>query len=126
MKQRLLAWAKRIRQDTLALWFAARHPDTPLAPKLLALFLAAYAFSPIDLIPDFIPVLGYLDEAILLPLGIALCLRMIPEPILVECRAKAADWFEARRGKPSSRWGAVFIVAVWIGVGVLLWSALVD
>jgi uncharacterized membrane protein YkvA (DUF1232 family) len=126
VKQRLLAWAKRIRQDTVALWFASRHPDTPLAPKLLALFLAAYAFSPIDLIPDFIPVLGYLDEAILLPLGIALCLRMIPPPVLAECRARADEWFEARRGKPSSRWGAAFIVAVWIAVGVLLWSAVAD
>lgn len=124
MKQRLLAWAKRIRQDTLALWFAARHPDTPLAPKLLALFLAAYAFSPIDLIPDFIPVLGYLDEAILLPLGIALCLRMIPAPVLAACRARAAQWLEARRAKPSSRWGAAFMVALWICAGIALWSAL--
>ena len=123
MKQRLLAWAKRLRQDTLALWFAARHPGTPLAPKLLALFLAAYAFSPIDLIPDFIPVLGYLDEAILLPLGIALCVRLIPEAVLQECRDRAGAWLEARRGKPSSRWGAAFIVAVWIAIGVLLWSA---
>ncbi len=124
MKQRLLAWAKRIRQDTLALWFAARHPSTPLAPKLLALFLAAYAFSPIDLIPDFIPLLGYLDEAILLPLGISLCLRLIPPPVLEECRQQAARWLEARQGRPSGRWGAAFIVAVWIAVGVLLWSAL--
>ena len=123
MKQRLLAWAKRIRQDTLALWFAARHPDTPLAPKLLALFLAAYAFSPIDLIPDFIPVLGYLDEAILLPLGIALCLRMIPAPVLAACRARAAQWLEARRGKPSSRWGAALMVALWICAGIALWRA---
>jgi uncharacterized membrane protein YkvA (DUF1232 family) len=123
VKQRLLAWAKRLRQDSLALWFAARHPGTPLAPKLLALLLAAYAFSPIDLIPDFIPVLGYLDEAILLPLGIALCLRMIPPPVLEACRAQAAGWLEARRGKPASRWGAAFIVAVWIATGVLLWSA---
>jgi uncharacterized membrane protein YkvA (DUF1232 family) len=124
MWQRLKQWAKTLRKDVLTLWFAGRHPETPLAAKLLALALAAYAFSPIDLIPDFIPVLGYLDEVILLPVGIYFCLRMIPGPVLEECRVKADAWIEARRGKPTS-WIAAGVIAVLWGLGAWgLWVVL--
>ncbi|MBX9962012.1 MAG: DUF1232 domain-containing protein [Burkholderiales bacterium] len=124
MWQRLKRWAKALRNDVMTLWFAGRHPDTPLAAKLLALGLAAYALSPIDLIPDFIPVLGYLDEIVLLPIGIYFCLKMIPARVLAECRARTEQWFEEKRGKPRSWMGAAVIGAIWVvgmwGVWVLV------
>ncbi len=111
----LKTWARQIRGDTLTLWFCARHPRTPLPAKLLALFLAAYAFSPIDLIPDFIPVLGFLDEVILLPLGIALCIKLVPADVIDECRRKAENWTT----QPRSYVAAVTIILIW---GSALWA----
>ncbi|MFN0318396.1 MAG: YkvA family protein [Burkholderiales bacterium] len=113
----LRTWARRIKADALTLWFCARHPHTPLAAKLLALFLAAYAFSPIDLIPDFIPVLGLLDELILLPLGIALCIKLVPAAVIEDCRRQAADW--SAQPRPRSYAGAAAIVLIW---GLALWA----
>jgi uncharacterized membrane protein YkvA (DUF1232 family) len=107
----------------LALWKLMRHPDTPRAPKLVALLVLAYALSPIDLIPDFIPVLGQLDELILLPLGIALAIRLTPEA-LWQARLREA---EASGGRaPKLFWGALLIVAIWLlcaaAVGWWLWG----
>jgi uncharacterized membrane protein YkvA (DUF1232 family) len=121
--KRLERWARALRRDVLTLWFAARHPGTPLAAKLLALGLAAYALSPIDLVPDFIPVLGYLDELLILPIGILVCLKMLPEPVLAECRARAARWLEERGAKPRSWVGAALILASWLALGLALASA---
>ena len=121
MWQRLKRWAKALRSDVMSLWFAARDPRTPTAARLLGVALAAYALSPIDLIPDFIPVLGYLDELILLPAGIWLCLRLIPAPVLAAARAAADRWFAERRGKPRSLAGAAVIVLVWLGLALLGW-----
>jgi len=106
------AKAKRLGLETHALWFAYRDPRTPWYAKLMAAAVVAYAVSPIDLIPDFIPVLGYLDDLLLLPLGIALAIRMIPAEVMEDCRRRAA---EARDGKkPSGRIAAVLIAAVWL------------
>lgn len=102
----------------MALWIAARDPRTPWYAKLAAASVAAYALSPIDLIPDFIPVLGYLDELVLLPLGVMFVASLIPAPLMAEFRAEAAR----REGQPKSRAGAAVIVAVWIGTAaMLLW-----
>lgn len=126
MWQRLLDWARALRRNAMVLWFAARDPETPALAKWLAVLIAAYALSPIDLIPDFIPVLGYLDEAILLPLAIALCIRLIPPPVLERSRTAADAWFAEKRAKPRSRLGAALIVGIWIvtlslvGVAVFL------
>jgi len=109
--------ARDLKTETIALYLAARHPDTPWYAKLLVATIAAYALSPIDLIPDFIPVLGYLDDIILIPLGIALAVRMIPQPILEECRARAQDIIA--RGRPVSRIAGAVIVVLWIGLGAL-------
>ena len=118
LKARLKDWARAIRRDVHALWLAARDPRTPWPARLLALAIAAYALSPIDLVPDFIPVLGLLDEAILLPLGILLAIRLIPAPLLAEFRATAA----ASEARPGSRAGAAIVVAVWLlAVAGLLW-----
>ena len=93
---RVLLWVRRLKRNLLALWFAYRHPDTPLVAKILAVLVVGYAFSPIDLIPDFIPVLGLVDEIILLPFAIALAVKMVPAEVMVECRARA-------RGTPGRR-----------------------
>ena len=118
MLARLRFWARAIRRDVVALWLAARDPRVPLWLKALAALTAAYALSPLDLIPDFIPVLGYLDELILLPLAIAGLVRLIDPAILAEHRATAASLAE----KPVSRAGALIIVAVWLAVAAwLVW-----
>jgi uncharacterized membrane protein YkvA (DUF1232 family) len=102
----------------LALWKLFKHPDTPWLPKLVAIAVLAYAASPIDLIPDFIPVLGQLDDLILVPLGIALAVRLTP-PALWQARLREA---EAAGGKlPRLMWGAVAIIALWLLIGGGLW-----
>lgn len=112
---RLKQWARRIKQDVHALYLAARDPRTPWLPKILAVTIAAYALSPIDLIPDFIPVLGYLDDLILLPIAIASVIRLIPPAVMEEHRAAAAA-----RERPISGAGAVGITCIWIAVATLL------
>ncbi len=121
MRDRLKAWARRIKRDGVTLWFAGRHPATPWPAKALGLFVVAYALSPIDLIPDFIPVLGYVDDVLLLPALIFLAIRLLPDDVLAECRMQADEWMSANGKKPVSRVGAVAIVALWIGVAVALW-----
>lgn len=113
-------WARSLKRQVMVLWFCARHPDTPWAARLLALGVVAYALSPIDLIPDFIPVLGYLDDVILLPLGILLALRLTPAPVLDACRRQALDWEAAGATRPRSRLAAVLIVALWLLLGAWL------
>ena len=107
---RLQEWAGRLKRQTLVVYFAARDPRTPLLARLLALFVAAYALSPIDLVPDFIPILGYLDDLLLVPLGIALVVHMIPERVMATAREQAA----AAAVKPASRGAAVAIVSIWL------------
>ena len=118
---RLRAWARKVKRDGVTLWFAGRHPLTPWHAKALGAFVVAYALSPIDLIPDFIPVLGYLDDVILLPALIWLTIRMVPAPVLEECREQADDWIKTAGAKPASRAGAVLIVMVWVGTSFALW-----
>ena len=104
--------ARLLKRDTYALYLAARHPSTPWYAKAVAAGVAAYAFSPIDLIPDFIPVIGYLDDLIIVPAGIALAVRMVPDDVLAECRARAAEVAGDKR--PVSIAAGVVIVAVWV------------
>lgn len=118
---RLSGWAKKVKRDGVTLWFAARHPSVPWYAKALGVFVVAYALSPIDLIPDFIPVLGYVDDVLLLPGLIWLAIRMIPAPALSECRDRADSWMRAKGAKPTSYAGAIAIVAIWIGCSVALW-----
>src|SRR5437773_5919806 len=110
------AWARAIRRDVVAVWIAARDPRVPWYAKVLALAVAAYALSPIDLIPDFIPVLGYLDDLIIVPLGILLVIKLIPAELMAEFRAEAAR----RERAPSSMIAAVVIVTIWISAAALL------
>jgi uncharacterized membrane protein YkvA (DUF1232 family) len=113
-------WARAIRRDAHALYLAARDPRVPWYAKAVAIAVAAYALSPIDLIPDFIPVVGYLDDLIIVPLGIALVVRMIPPLIMAEHRATAA----AAQQRPVSRAAAMAIVTVWIvALALAAWLA---
>jgi uncharacterized membrane protein YkvA (DUF1232 family) len=109
--------ASRLKTETYALYLAARHPGTPWYAKLLVAGIVAYALSPIDLIPDFVPILGYLDELVLIPLGIALAIKMIPGSILEECRARSQETL--RSGKSVSRIAGIVIVAIWIALAAL-------
>jgi len=110
MKKSIKQWAKTLKSNTLALYLAARHPDTPWYAKAMAGLVAAYALSPIDLIPDFIPVLGYLDDMLLLPLGIWLTVRLVPKPVWAQCRERA----ETLAGGKGPRWITGVIIGVWV------------
>ena len=114
------AWARRLKRDGVTLWFAGKHHRTPWYAKALGAFVVAYALSPIDLIPDFIPVLGYLDDVILLPALIWVTVRMLPADVLAESRARADAWMAASTSKPRSIAGAIGIVVIWLVVGVVL------
>ena len=117
----LKSWARRIKRDGVALWFAGKNPRTPWYAKALGVFVVAYALSPIDLIPDFIPVLGYVDDVMLLPALIWLTIRLLPPEVLAECRSQAEEWMQTKGSKPSSRAGALLVVAVWLAMGVVAW-----
>ena len=117
----LRMWAKRIKRDGVTLWFAGKHPKTPWYAKALGLFVVAYALSPIDLIPDFIPVLGYVDDVLLLPGLIWLTLQLLPPDVLTECRGHADAWMQTQGAKPRGMAGAVLVVALWLLVGAALW-----
>ena len=118
MIQRLRARARDLKVWTFALYLAYKDPRVPLHARLLALAVVAYAFSPIDLVPDFVPVLGSLDDLILIPLGISLAIRLIPRSVLEECRKRAE---ETILDKPTNWVAAAVIVAIWLllaGCGV--------
>jgi uncharacterized membrane protein YkvA (DUF1232 family) len=103
-------WAREIKRDVVAVWIAARDPRVPWYAKLVAGAVAAYALSPIDLIPDFIPVLGYVDDLVIVPAGLFLTVRLIPPDLMVEFRREAS----IRDARPRSHAGAVAIVMVWV------------
>jgi len=116
----LRAWAKALKRDVVALWIAARDPRTPVLAKVLAGAVAAYALSPIDLIPDFVPVLGYLDDLLIVPAGIWLVLRMIPAELIAEFRAEAER--RGREARPRSYLAAAAIVGLWLtGLAAAAW-----
>ena len=119
-------WKQRVKQlknETYAIYIACKDPRVPWYARVFAGFVVAYAFSPIDLIPDVIPILGYLDDLILVPLGIMLVLKMIPPNVLVQCREKAEAAIS--QGKPTSRIAAILIVGIWLLLGILavVWVA---
>ena len=122
MRERWAQWALVIRRDVHALYLAARDPRVPWYAKCLAVGVAAYALSPIDLIPDFVPVLGYLDDLIIVPAGMALVIRCIPPDIMAEHRALAA----AAADRPVSLVGAAFVVTIWtLVIGLAFWGVFI-
>lgn len=109
---------RRLKAELLALYLAYRDPRTPWGARLFVAGVVGYAFSPLDLIPDFIPVLGYIDDLLLLPLGIWLALRLIPAEVMADCRTQAAALLAS--DKPVNRTAAVVIVLIWLLIAILL------
>lgn len=110
MFEKAKLWARSIKTDIVALYIAAKDTRTPLSAKLISVLVVAYALSPIDLIPDFIPVIGYLDDLLIVPLGILLAVRLIPVPLIAEFRLLAAS-----HGRlPKNRAGAMAVVCIWL------------
>ena len=122
--QKTRDWARKIKRDGVTLWFAGKHAGTPLTARLLCVLVVAYALSPIDLIPDFIPVLGYLDDVILLPALIWLAVRLVPTEVLAECREKAEEWMAHEGRKPTSSWGIAFVALAWVLAFWAIWRCL--
>ena len=116
MMDRLKRWARALKRDTLSLYLAARDPRTPWYAKAFAAMVVAYALSPVDLIPDFIPVIGYLDDILLVPLGLWIAMRLIPPEVIEDCRNCAADLAD----RPTSRAAAFAVVLIWIAAAVLI------
>ena len=123
---RVRGWARTLKRDTYALYLAARDPRTPVLAKIVAALVAAYAFSPFDLIPDFVPIVGYLDDVVIVPLGIYLAIRLVPPDVMAECRQRA----EQNRpvSKPVSWVAGGLMVTAWVLVAALAvrvaWRAL--
>ncbi len=114
----------QLKQDVLVLWFAIRSPNTPTIPKILAFLAVAYAFSPIDLIPDFIPILGYVDDLILIPIMVFLILKIIPNTVLQTSRVEANEWLIQNKAKPTNQYGLIIIFFIWFLMGWLLFEYL--
>ncbi|MFK7696767.1 YkvA family protein [Paenibacillus sp. HJGM_3] len=122
MLENLKSWAKQLKRKVFVLYYAYQDKRTPWYAKVFAVCVVAYAFSPIDLIPDFIPILGYLDDVILIPLGVALALKMIPAAVIQACTVKAEARLQA--GKPKNWLVGSLIILVWIAVLIwILWLA---
>ncbi len=123
MSHLIETWKQRateLKIEVYAIYLAYKDPRVPLPARIFAVCVVGYAFSPIDLIPDFIPILGYLDDLILIPLGVALAIKMIPSSVLAECRTQARQVM--KQGKPVNRIAAAIIVAIWLGLA--LWAIL--
>lgn len=117
--ERFKQWARQLKKYVFVVYMATKDKRVPLYTKLLAILVAAYAFSPIDLIPDFIPVLGYLDDLLLVPMGIWLVLKLLPDHVLNDLKLKAEERMSGE--KPKNYWAGFFIVLIWLIVffGVL-------
>lgn len=115
MTEQLRQWARQLKRDTLALYLACRDPRTPWFAKVFAGAIVAYALSPIDLIPDFIPVLGYLDDLIIVPVGLMIAIKLVPVSVMEDCRTRA----RLISDRPTSRVVVGVIVAIWLGAAML-------
>ncbi len=111
---KITAWAKALKFDVLAVWFALKHPSVSGWAKAIAFIAVAYALSPIDLIPDFIPILGYLDDLIIVPVLVWLALKLVSIDVLKQTREQAAEWIYSNQSKPKSYVGLFFVLLIWL------------
>lgn len=111
-----------LKLDSIALWFSTKHPETSFLIKIFIWFVVAYALSPIDLIPDFIPILGLLDDLILLAITVTFAVKLIPVKVLGRCRALAQQWFDRQKKHPTVYYGAFIVVAIWISLVVMIFE----
>ncbi|WP_163099814.1 YkvA family protein [Peribacillus alkalitolerans] len=118
MIMKIKAWARNLKKQVFILYYAYQDDRVPWYAKLFAGLVVAYAFSPIDLIPDFIPILGYIDDVIIVPLGIMFALKMIPDSVITNCEIMAEELM--KKGKPKNWIVASIIIMVW--VFILLWG----
>ena len=116
--EKLKSWAQLLKMDVLMIWFATKSPQTAWLPKAICIFIVAYALSPIDLIPDFIPVLGYVDDLVLLPILIWVAIRLMPNFILQESRILADQWLKKNQSKPKSNLGFLIVAVIWL---LMMW-----
>jgi uncharacterized membrane protein YkvA (DUF1232 family) len=116
MLSRIRQWARTLKRDTVTLYLAARDHRTPWYAKGVAAFVVAYALSPIDLIPDFIPVIGYLDDILLIPIGLWIAIRLMPNDVIEDCRSRAAQLTE----RPTSRTAAFVVITIWMGTATII------
>ena len=112
--QKISAWAKAFKLDVLALWFALKKAEISILAKVIGFVAVAYALSPIDLIPDLIPVLGYLDDLIIVPVLVWLALKLIPTDVLKQSREQAVEWINSKQSKPKSYVGLLIVLAIWL------------
>ena len=119
----LKTWAKVLKRDVMTLWFALKHPLTSWYARVFAAVITAYALSPIDLIPDFIPILGYLDDLIIVPAGVWLLLKMVPEQVVTDSRAQADEWFRQGKQEPLSFFGLAIILILWCFAAWAIYTA---
>lgn len=122
MIDKLRQRARQLKRDTYALYLACRDPRTPWFAKAVAAAIVAYALSPIDLIPDFVPILGYLDDLVIVPAGLALAIKLIPHSVMMECREKARIATE----RPTNWIAAAVIASIWLAVATLVIYVLVQ
>ena len=113
---RIKQWARQLKKHIYVVYLSSKDERVPWYTKAVAIMVAAYAFSPIDLIPDFIPVLGYLDDLILIPIGVWLVLKLVPEPVLQDLKKKAEELLN--QGKPKNYVAGIVIVCIWLAVGI--------
>lgn len=116
MLEKAKVWARKIKADVVALYIAARDSRTPLSAKLVSIAVVTYALSPIDLIPDFIPIIGYLDDIIIVPLGIIMAIRLIPAPLMLEFRSRASD----HERLPKTQAGAIAVICIWLAGAIAI------
>ena len=119
---RIYSYIDILKLDSLALWFSTKHPETSFIIKIFIWFVVAYALSPIDLIPDFIPILGLLDDLILLAIAVTFAVKLIPIKVLGRCRALAQQWLERQKKHPTIYYGAFIVVAIWIFLIILIYD----
>lgn len=118
--QIIKCWAKQLKRDVLVLWFALKNPGTPFLAKAVAFVTVAYALSPIDLVPDFIPVLGYIDDIILIPILVWITLKLVPDDVMIHSRQQAQEWLTLNQSKPKSYLGLFIILALWLLVSWII------
>ncbi len=126
MLEKIQNWAKDLKHQVLVLWFALKNPQTPLLPRVVAFITVAYALSPIDLIPDFIPVLGYLDDLIIVPVLIWMTLKLVPEKVLCFSHQQAQEWFKSNQLKPKIYFGLMIVLAIWFLIVWLVYTHIKD
>ena len=111
---KVYSYIDKLKIDSIALWFSTKHPETSLLLKIFIWLVVAYALSPIDLIPDFIPVLGLLDDLILLAISVSFAVKLIPAKVIGRCRALAQQWFDKQKKHPTIYYGAFIVVGIWV------------